>query len=530
MHAAGVVLSTRPLDQSVPLVIGPSGQVMSQYSKDYIEKAGLLKMDFLGLRNLTMIAYILKDIRTHEDYDLNLNTIPLDDPSVYKMLQRADTFGVFQLESAGMRSLLQRMKPVRFDDIVIANAIYRPGPMQNIPLYLERRFHKKKTEYIVPELEPILKSTSGVIIYQEQIMQIAQKIAGFSLGKADLLRKAISKKNAALMVSMKQDFIAGALQNGYNEKTAEEIYALIERFAQYGFNKSHSVAYALIAYQLAYLKVHYPLYFFASILSNDGASITTKVRCIEEAKRYHVPVLSPSINKSQERFVVEDGGIRYSLTAIKNVGLSGYKTIAIEREENGLFKSLIDFFSRMENKRLNAKMLDSLIAAGAFDEFNSNRAFIKENAQTLMEYAHLQNTIGVEAPPVLRDVKENRYRRLEEEKEVLGLYLSKHPLTFMKERLNIRVTNLSDVEEHINQNVNVMLVINKIRVIVDKRSREMAFIDGSDDTGSQDFVCFANTYANYSRILKRGTIIVASVKVQMRDRLSLVINKVKEIS
>lgn len=528
MHAAGVVLSTRPLRESVPLVIGPSSMIMSQYSKDYIEKAGLLKMDFLGLRNLTMMAYIKKDIETHQHRTIDLNHLPLDDVKTYQMLSRADTFGVFQLESAGMRHLLRRMKPHAFNDIVDAIALYRPGPMENIPLYLERRQSHHVT-YLVPALEPILSSTYGIIIYQEQIMQIAQVIAGFSLGKADVLRKAVSKKNAKTMAEMKEAFIQGSLKQGYSLKIATQIYDLIEKFANYGFNKSHSVAYAFVAYQLAYLKVHAPLYFFASILSNEGASANTKIHCIEEAKRYHVKILPPSINRSLNRFTVEEGGIRFALTSIKNVGYSGYKDIAKEREEHGPFNDFVDFLGRMSG-RLNSKMIDSLISAGAFDDFGMSRAMLKGNLATLVEFSRLKMALAEVETPVLKDYEENRYQRLEEEKDVLGIYLSTHPMAYKKQKIAIPLTNLSDLEEHVNEVVDVMMMIDHVRVIVDKRAREMAFVEGSDDTSSQDFVIFASQYSTYKNSLERGKVIVANVRISMRDRLSLIINKVKEIN
>ncbi len=318
-HAAGVILSKEPLHDVVPLVKGPTSTLMTQYSKDYIEKVGLLKMDFLGLKNLTMIDYICKDIERETDFSIQMNNIPLDNQKVYDLISRADTFGVFQLESQGMRNLLRQMKPSQFDDIVAAIALYRPGPMENIPIYLKRRNHQEKITYPLPEVEPILRSTYGIMIYQEQIMQIAQKIAGFSLGKADILRKAVSKKETKLMASMREEFIAGCIHNGYQQQKAEELYNLIEKFANYGFNKSHSVAYGYVAYQLAYLKANYPLYFFAAILSNELSSDTTKLHCIQECKAYHVKILPPSVNYSTERFMVENGHIRYSLLAIKNV-------------------------------------------------------------------------------------------------------------------------------------------------------------------------------------------------------------------
>ena len=527
MHAAGVVLSRRPLSQSVPLVIGPSNMVMSQYSKDYIEKAGLLKMDFLGLKNLTMIDYILKDLH-QEGYDLQLAEIPLNDAKTYAMLSRGDTFGVFQLESSGMRQLLRRMKPRELNDIIAAIALYRPGPMDNIPLYLENRAHQDQIVYLSDELKSILSPTYGIIIYQEQIMQIARIIAHFSLGKADMLRKAISKKNSQAMQEMKEAFIRGAINNHHSKEKAIEIYSLIEKFANYGFNKSHSVAYALIAYQLAYLKANAPRIFFASILSHVGASSSTKLHCIQEAKKYGVKILSPSINKSTDRFTVEKEGIRYSLTAIKNVGYAGYRSISEERDQ-APFKDFYDFLSRMEKTRMNKSVLIALIEAGAFDEFEKNRAYLKENLDKMIEYIQLKNTIGVNEEPILDYIKENRYTKLEEEKEVLGLYLSTHPLTYVKEKLAIPIISLCDVHHFVDKSINVIMSISKVKAVVDKRGREMAFIEGADDTGHQECVCFSQSYERYKDCLKRGKIVAMEVRVQMRDSLSLVVNKVKEI-
>lgn len=528
MHAAGVVLSTKPLREIVPLVIGPSEMIMSQYSKDYIEKAGLLKMDFLGLKNLTMISYILKDIEDDLGIEIKPNDLPLDDAKTYQMLSRADTFGVFQLESTGMRSLLRRMKPYCFNDIVDAIALYRPGPMENIPLYLERRGHGEKIDFIVPELKDILSSTSGIIIYQEQIMQIATVVANFSLGKADVLRKGVSKKNSETLNKMKEEFIQGAIENHYTKEKAEEIYALIEKFANYGFNKSHSVAYAYVAYQLAYLKANYPLYFFASILSNEGASTTTKLHCIEESKHYNVAILSPSVNASQGRFTVEQGSIRYSLLSIKNVGFAGYQMI-IEERKKGKFKDMYDFLGRMESSRLSSKMIESLIDAGAFDEFETNRAFLKANLETMNEYVHLRNTIGVDEPPILKDVKENRYRKLEDEKEVLGIYLSTHPIVFIKEKLPGKVINLSDVEEYQNREIPVVMTITKVKTIVDKRGNEMAFVEGNDETSNRECICFSSQYGSFKSSLERGNTVLMNVRVQVKDQVSLIINNVREI-
>lgn len=525
-HAAGVILSKEPLDEIIPLVIGPSSTLMSQYSKDYIEDVGLLKMDFLGLKNLTMIDYICKDIFNHTGQMLNVNQLPLDDKKTYDLIAKADTYGVFQLESSGMRNLLRKMKPYCFDDIVAAIALFRPGPMENIPLYLKRRQHQEEIKYPLKELEPILKSTYGIMIYQEQIMQVAQMMAGFTLGKADILRKAISKKETKLMESMKQDFIEGSLKKGYQKEIAMEIFDLIEKFANYGFNKSHSVAYGLVAYQLAFLKANYPLYFFAAILSNEMSSDTTKLHCIQESKSYHVQILAPSVNYSMDRFMVENGHIRYSLLAIKNVGYAGYKAI-IEERKQGKFKDIFDFMIRMDESKLSKKMIESLIDAGAFDEFEMSRETIRANLDTIRDYGTIKNSLGIDEKPVLTICKDNEYEKLEREKNVLGIYLSKHPIELLKEKVDVSYINVASLYEYVNQNVNIIVQLQRIKNIIDKKGHEMCFIEGFDETGSLDGVVFASRFQEVGAMLKKGNICLIQGKVDMKEKISLMVNKVR---
>ena len=483
-------------------------------------------MDFLGLKNLTMIDYICKDIEEHTGHTLSINQIPINDSKTYELISKADTYGVFQLESTGMRNLLRKMKPYCFDDIVAAIALFRPGPMENIPLYLKRRSHQEKVTYPLAQLESILKSTYGIMIYQEQIMQVAQKIAGFSLGKADILRKAISKKETKLMESMKQDFIHGCLENGYNEEKAIEIFELIEKFANYGFNKSHSVAYAFVAYQLAYLKANYPLYFFASILSNELSSDTTKLHCIQESKTYNVSILPPSVNHSKARFTVENGHIRYSLLAIKNVGYAGYKAI-IEEREKGKFKDIYDFMMRMDESKLSKKMIESLIDAGVFDEFGMSRSTIYKNLDSIRDYGTLRNSLGIDEKPVLTIYKDNESEKLEREKAVLGIYLSKHPIELIKQKVPIPYKNVSCLYEYVSQSVNIIVQLQRVKNIIDKKGNEMCFIEGFDETGSIDGVVFASRYKDVGMMLKRGNICLIQGKIDLKDKLSLIVEKVR---
>lgn len=527
-HAAGVVLSNDPLDQIVPLVKGPNEGIMTQYSKDYIEEAGLLKMDFLGLKNLTIIDYIIKDIEKNYHIKININEIDLQDQKTYQLISNGDTFGIFQLESPGMKSLLIKMKCSCLEDVIAAIGLFRPGPMANIPAYIARKNGQEPITYPLECLKPILSSTYGIMIYQEQIMQVARRVAGFSLAKADILRKAVSKKTADLMASMKTDFINGGIENGFSKEEAERVYDLIEKFANYGFNKSHSVAYGYIAYWLAYLKTNYPLEFFSALLSNEQGSDASKISCIQEGRKYGIRLLSPSINYSTNRFKVEDGNIRYSLLAIKNVGYAGYKAIVEERKK-GLFKDIFDFVSRMESSKLNSKMIDSLIMAGAFDEFKLNRSTIKQNLHKIIEYVQLKNSIGIDEPPILTIVKDNRMKVLEEEKLVLGVYLSMHPIALIKENIKQEIINISALQNYIDKPVRVIMALSRVKVIVDKKGQEMCFVEGYDETGEVDAVVFANSFQILKKILVSGEICLIEGRVNFRDKLSLVINQAKNV-
>ena len=528
-HAAGVILSKKPLRDVIPLVIGPTSTLMAQYSKDYVEKIGLLKMDFLGLKNLTIIDYICSDL-LNDGIELKMNELPLDDKLTYDLISKAETFGIFQLESQGMRNLLLKMKPYCFNDIVAAIALYRPGPMENIPLYLKRRQKEESITYPLKELEPILSSTYGIMIYQEQIMMISTVLAGFSLGKADILRKAISKKQVSLMKSMREDFVLGCIKNGYSEDKAVEVYDLIEKFANYGFNKSHSVAYGYVAYQLAYLKANYPLYFFAAILSNELSSETTKIHCIQECRGYNVKVLGPSINKSYKRFMVEGNCIRYSLLAIKNVGIADYQPIVEERELNGEYKDFFDFMMRTDEYGISKKVIESLIDAGAFDEFDNGRKDLLMNYDRIKDYCHLKKTLGIDEKPIFLLSKEDEKERLEREKDVLGLYLSMHPIEFYKNKISYKYIHLSSLYDYINRQVNIVMQIQRVKTIVDKNGHDMCFIEGIDETGSVEGVIFSSVYKSSAGMVKKGNICLMNGKVNFKDKISFIVDKIMVIN
>ena len=527
-HAAGIILSSQPLKELIPLVYGPSGFMMSQYSKDYIEEVGLLKMDFLGLRNLTVIDYIIKAIEKNTGAKINVNTLPMDDKKVYEMIALGDTFGIFQLESDGMKQLLRKMKVSCFDDIVAANALFRPGPMENIPLFLERKHGSSEVESLHPDLDVILNATYGIMIYQEQIMKVAQTLAGFSLSKADILRKATSKKETHLMESLKVEFIEGALSRGYKEALAIKVYDLILKFANYGFNKSHSVAYAYIAYQMAYLKVHYPLEFFAALISSESGSTSSKLSLIQEGKKYGVKLLPPSINLSTNRFEVEGQNIRYSLTAVKHVGEAVYKEIKEVRKE-GVFKDIFDFFIRMYSHRMSTKSIESLIDAGAFDEFDYDRKMMKENMSLLIEYSEVYSKLGITDKPILKLAKDDYVERLEKEKDVLGIYLTKHPLSLYKEKLQIESVSIFEYPRYIGKKVMSVLAIQRVKVINDKRGQPMCFVTFYDENDQIDGVVFSQNFERYEEILKKGNVCLVEAKVDKKTNLSITVMQMKRL-
>ncbi|HLD70588.1 MAG TPA: DNA polymerase III subunit alpha, partial [Negativicutes bacterium] len=447
-HACGVVISADALDQSVPLQHPPGKEddsIITQYEMHAIEDLGLLKMDFLGLKNLTIIEDTLARIFVIRGESINIEKIPHDDQKTFKLLQDAITTSVFQLESDGMKRYLKELKPTEFEDIAAMVALYRPGPMQFIPDYIERKHGRQQITYIIPELEPLLKSTQGIMIYQEQLMKLAQVIAGFTLGEADVLRKAVGKKIKALLDAQETKFIDGAVKNGFQKKVAEELWQWILPFAAYGFNKSHSVSYATIAYQTAYLKAHYPVEFMASVLTSEKADVERIALLIEECKKMDIEVLPPNINESLKNFTVVPGQqkIRFGLLAIKNVGENIIDTVALEVKTNGKFTSVSDFIHRVASKDLNKKSMEALIKAGAFDEF-AERNQMLQNLEKLLEIARENQKnkstgqIGLfaGAPAIMKTteikmdaaVPAKMLEKLTWEKELLGLYVSSHPL------------------------------------------------------------------------------------------------------
>lgn len=543
-HAAGIIISEKPLVDVIPIQMGSNQIYLTQYPMNILEEIGLLKMDFLGLRNLTLIENITTMIRKGTGKKVNLLTIPLDDPKVFQLLSNGDTTGIFQLESEGMSSVLSRLRPTEFDDIVAVNALYRPGPMENIPLYIDRKASKQPIEYPHPDLEPILKSTYGVIIYQEQIIQIASEMANFSLGEADLLRRAVGKKKREILEKEREHFISRCIANGYLEHDATQIYDLIVRFANYGFNKSHAVAYSFIAYQLAYLKANYPTYFYAGLLSSVIGNDDKTALYLKEAKQIGIPILPPSINKSMYQYKVEKDGIRFSLAAIKQVGSTVLKEIFQCRKEK-MVTDLFDFCIRTSTKIVNRRILESLIFSGAFDEFGINRASLLASLDIAIEHAELfapndstqfdllPNQEFTIMPKYVMVEPFNDDDTLKHEKEVLGFYLSSHPIAkYQKLFRKFHTTDIHNIDLSKMNEVRIGAYISSIKVIRTKKGELMAFLMLSDETGEIDAVAFPTIYTKDSSLLQKGAIIYIEGTIDKRNqnRRQIIIKKMHDIN
>ena len=444
LHAAGIVFSDEAIEQVCPLIDVDEGICATQFTMEYLEELGLIKMDFLGLRNLTIIDEIVQHINATADKKLDIMRIPLDDAKTYALIRAVDTVGVFQLESEGMKNLIRKMQPNCFEDIVATIALFRPGPMENIPEYLDRREHPEKVDYIHPSLQPILQNTYGIMIYQEQIMQVAQTMAGFTLGKADNLRKAISKKKGEELRRMQAEFISGALRKGYDEALAQKVYALIMKFANYGFNRSHSVAYGMIAYQLAYLKANAPLYFFNSLLNSVIGSETKTSEYVFEARKRNIQILLPDVNRSHNQYGIEDNALRFPFVGIKGIGSAVSSLIVEERDKKGEFRDFFDFTARMNGNKIGKKTIEILIYAGALDCFKVGRASLMASLEDALRYADLVKIEDVDqvlfdfdlvSKPAMTMMRDNATIRSEKEKEAIGFYLSRHPIADVRSRM-----------------------------------------------------------------------------------------------
>ena len=528
-HAAGIVMSRVDLDEVIPLTKSDN-MYLTSYSMEYLEDLGLLKMDFLVLKNLTLIDNIINDIKEIEGKEVDFNKIPLDDKDTLKIFEEANTCGIFQFESTGMRNFLKRLKANSFDDIVAAIALFRPGAALNIDSYIKRKHGEEKITYLDPSLEKITKSTYGFLIYQEQIMQLANVYANYSLGEADILRRAMSKKKKELLQSEEEKFVKKSMENHHSMQQAKELFNLVLNFAGYGFNKSHSVVYSIIAYKMAYLKAHFKTIFFANLLSNVIGSSTKTNEYIMEAKANSIEVVKPTINNSTSKYIVKDNKIIYPISNIKGLGVVACETIE-KAKSKGEFTDIYDCFSRLYIEGITKKVFEDLIMADTFKEFNINRATLMYNLDSLYNYAELTKDIdpSLVAKPVIENQKEytDEYL-LDKEKELFGFYLSSHPTTQYRKDNPYCIT-LNKVEEYFNKTVDVLIVVDKIKTINTKKGDKMAFLTGSDETSTFEFTLFPKVFIEYQEISK-GDILKIRGHVEKRlDEYQIIVERIKRL-
>lgn len=528
-HAAGVVISSEPLIEHVPLYKGAKGEVTTQYSMTAIEKIGLLKMDFLGLRTLTVIMNTVKLIQQSRGLTVNVDDIPHDDAPAFQLLGEAKTFGVFQLESSGMRDLLRQLRPTCIEDIVALVAMYRPGPMEQIPKFIERKHGRSKVEYEHPLMEAVLKETCGIMVYQEQVMRIASDLGGFSLGEADILRRAMGKKSAELMAEQRKKFVDGALKRGIAEKKADKIFSLMEQFAGYGFNKSHAAAYAIIAYQTAYLKANYPVEFMAALLTSETNDTDKIVKYIEECRVMGLEVLPPDVNESSSDFTVVEDKIRFGLVAVKNVGETAIQSILTARRNEGRFGTLYDFCERVDLRLVNKRVVESLVKCGAFDSLGARRAQLAAVVDKAMEAAasaqrdraHGQGSLldvlsasGTsrrEAPPLPNLPEWDGSQLLTAEKETLGFYIKGHPLDAYRATLDRYATATTESLSSLPDKSTARLgaIVTAVKEISTKSGDRMAFVTLEDLNGTVESVVFPDVYrASMLHLAKDSAVLV----------------------
>lgn len=518
-HAAGVVISKEDLDDIIPIT--KSGEVyLTGYTMNYLESLGLLKMDFLAIKDLTTMAGIIDKLPTK----ININNIDLNNEEVLNRFKTANTTGIFQFESAGMKNFLRKLKPNSFNDLVVALALFRPGPMQNIDSFINRKEGKEKVEYIVPALEPILKETYGIIVYQEQIMQIFRTIASYKMSEADLIRRAISKKKEKIIIEEKEKFILRAEKNGYSKEISTKIYDLILKFANYGFNKSHSVAYALVGYQMMYLKVMYPKIFYSSLLNINIGSVTKTKEYIDEAKSLNIKIVKPDINTSSYDYYINND-IIMPLRVIKNIGDVVAKEIYEERKKTP-YQDFFDFVSRIYNKNINTKTIETLIYAGALDSFNQTRNTLINNIKQALIYAELVSGLdsNLVTKPNLEIYEELPSNELmNKELELYGFYVSNHPASKYNE---IKIMN---IKNYFDKTITTVGLLESIKTIKTKNNDTMAFLEISDETGSLSYTLFPNKIS-YANLLKVGDLLKIIGHVEKRyDKYQIIVNKIEKL-
>ena len=574
-HACGVIIAREPVDTYVPLYVR-DGQISTQYIMTTLEELGLLKMDFLGLRTLTVIKDTIELIKKTHGIDVQFDN-EMNDQKVFKLWQEGSTVGLFQFESQGMTNFMKELKPDCLEDLIAGVSLYRPGPMDQIPRYIKGKLNPGHNEYTHPSLEPILNVTYGCMVYQEQVMQIVRDLAGYSLGRADLVRRAMGKKKLDVMAKEREVFIngqtdengniivPGCVRNGIDAQSANKIFDEMAEFAKYAFNKSHAACYAVVAYRTGYLKTYYPAEFMASMLNSFLGNLDKIPQYIDECKRLNIEILEPDINKSNTRFTVENGKIRFGLGSIKNVGTVPVDNIVKEREENGEFTSFTDFAERITGKSVNKRCVESLIKAGTFDEFGKNRSTLLASFENIIDIIELSNRKGLEGQVSMFDLGGNEEEKqkikytfdeqpemsekelLSTEKEMLGIYISGHPLEKLKEQIlkqstitstdmrNIDEINLiGNTEENITSNMESMAISNKpaftdgqtvkiagiivsVKKKITKSNKIMAFVTIEDLYGQVEIIAFENVYMSSQNSLIEENIVLVEGRLSIRE-------------
>ena len=539
LHPAGVILNNNPLDESVPVSVDMNDNYITQYEAEYLESQGFLKMDFLALSNLTIIYNCVNLInRNHKDANINPYTIPYEEKEIFDLISSNKTMGLFQIETTPMKRAIKILKPSCFDDVVALIALCRPGPMTYIPTYSNRKTGKEKYTFISEELKDILSPTYGIIIYQEQVNSIATKMAGFSLSEADMFRRAVSKKDKAQLGALEKQFVEGSINNGYKREEAQKVFADILRFADYGFNKSHSVVYSIIACRMAYLKVHYPLEFYAALFDSSAATSDTKFNeYVIEMKQMGIKLLPPSINHSSFNFAIKDNSLLLPLTAIRGVNITLMEKINEERKENGLFKDYYNFALRMYPRGINESQILALIDGGALDEFHPSRQSMRMNAKAALQYAELnysedgQLSIGIEAfgAPLLREFKDDPIDNLNREYEAIGIMLSDNPLRYKKELLEKeKAISINEAKE--KREAIIAGIIKDKKIISTKKGDQMAFIKLFDEYDEVEITLFPNAYNESSSLLIKNNIIVAKIKREIKgDQVTYIADQIHNL-
>lgn len=526
-HAAGVVISSVTLDDVIPVCFN-GGELLTGVTMEYLEDLGLLKMDFLALRNLTIIQNVLELIEKETSKKINLADIPLDDEETMEIFRKVDTEGIFQYESSGMKNFLMKLKPDNFSDLVAAVALFRPGPMQNIDSFIRRKEGKEEVIYPDNSLKEILKDTYGIMIYQEQIMQVLVRMGNYSFAEADNIRRAMSKKKADIMEKERDTFVERATKNGYSKDKALEVYDLIIKFANYGFNKAHSVSYALIGYQMAYLKANYPVYFIANLLNMSvGSDIKTK-EYIDEAKVKNILIFKPNINASEDYYRIKDNALLLPFNTIHNVGGSAVSEIIKERKERGKFEDFYQFVARTYGKSVNRKTLESLIDADCFRDFNINHHTLINSIDSALDYAVLCGDLAEEfvmKPNYDFCVEYNDAELMERELNTFGFYVTNHPSS----KYQNGIMKIKEIKKYFDKFVSLVIIIDSIRKIKTKNGDDMGFFSGSDETGVADFIIFPKNNRFLNEIRKGDFVKVRGQVTRRNDKYQVVVSNIEKI-